>query len=99
MPVFQVDAGQILFIHRPKTGGTSIQKCLKHFHSHSPWTNQPLPGEPCTLQHYDRPLLESHFGDVDLVFSFMVICRSAERLESEYCWQMRNRIVPPPFGW
>ena len=99
MPVFQTDAGQVLFIHVPKTGGTSIQICLGHFHSHSPWTNAPLSGEPCTPQHYDRAFLERHFGGISLAWSFMVVRHPAERLLSEYCWQMRNRIVPPPFGW
>ena len=98
MPVFQTDAGQVLFIHVPKTGGTSIQKCLKHFHPHSPWTNSPFPGEPCTPQHYDSTLLERHFGGMDLAWSFMVVRHPAERLISEYCWQMRNRLVPPSFG-
>ena len=58
-----------------------------------------MPGEPCTPQHYDRALLESHLGDVDLAFSFMIVRHPVERLVSEYCWQMRRRLVPPPFGW
>lgn len=99
MPIFETDAGQILFIHVPKTGGSSLHKCLSHFHSHSPWTTNPLPGEPCTPQHYDRALLERHFGGTDFVWSFMVVRHPAERLVSEYCWQMRNRMVPVPFGW
>jgi hypothetical protein len=99
MPVFQTDVGQILFIHVPKTGGSSLYECLSQFHQHSPWTNSPLPGEPCTPQHYHRALLEHQFGSSDLTWSFMVVRHPADRLVSEYCWQMRNRMVAVPFGW
>lgn len=99
MPLFETDAGSLLFIHVPKTGGTSIQKCLGSFHRHSRWTNDPLPGEPCTPQHYSSELLTERHREDDLIYSFMMVRHPVDRLVSEYNWQMRKRLIPTPFAW
>ena len=95
MPVFVKDDLRVLFVHVPKTGGSSIERTFvdsgwaMHFHDAvtGPGTINRL--RTCTPQHMHADLLRQtfHVQDFDLVFH--VVREPLARFRSEYA--MKNQ--------
>jgi hypothetical protein len=93
MPVFAINGKSVLFIHVPKTGGTTVEKVLSQFGPMSlhdggkgfrdqfrgGWLSKPVP-----LQHLHGALLKRLLlpGQFDLVF--MMVRDPVQRMISEY---------------
>ena len=93
MPVFAINGKSVLFIHVPKTGGTTIERVLSQFgpmslHSNGSCFRDQFRGgllsKPIPLQHLHGALLRRLLlpGQFDLVF--MLVRDPVQRMISEY---------------
>lgn len=90
MPVARINNKLILFIHIPKTGGSSIEKHLKK-HGQLSFYGQTGPSIfPCSPQHFDGSLLGDLFSDAIFDWSFLVVRHPLKRLLSQYRYQTRK---------
>jgi hypothetical protein len=87
MPLYKTPSGTLLFIHVPKTGGSSIEKHLRSAFSESWHGEHPMPSIPVHAQHYHGELLASlpkpHYA-------FMMVRHPVDRIVSEWKWQSRR---------
>ncbi len=92
MPIFAKDRFRCLFIHIPKTGGTSVEDAMRRLG----WSESlivhaavdQLHHFKITPQHYHAELLDQilQWDAIDLTFS---LCRHPfDRMKSEYYWQL-----------
>ena len=93
MPVFAINGKNVLFIHVPKTGGTTVEKVLSQFGSMSlhnngscfrdqfrgGWLSKPVP-----LQHLHGVLLRRLFLPDQFDLVFMLVRDPVQRMISEY---------------
>ncbi len=101
MPIFRISDKNILFMHVPKAGGTSVERWLG---THAPvGFHFPLKkyGLPCPPQHFHAEMIEALFGPGFFDYSFAVVRNPFWRLLSEYNYRMshrrrRERIFPMP---
>ncbi len=109
MPAYRINNKNVLFIHVPKAGGTTIEtflaanspmslygrgkKILRPYHS--TWVSGHIP-----LQHFHAGLLEAMFEPGFFDYVFMVVRDPLERLKSEYRYSRKlGRISSRlPFG-
>ena len=92
MPLFRFGARLVLFVHIPKTGGTSIETMLRSMGGIEAMRHgRIMPGMPCTPQHFHAELLEPLFppGFADL--SFAIVRNPFDRLVSEYRMRVLGR--------
>ncbi len=92
MPIFNVNNKRVLFIHIPKTGGTSIENWLSNFGEMQFYQ----PGIPtfmkCTPQHLTFNDLTVLFNDDFFDVCFAVVRNPYERLMSEYLFRTENQL-------
>lgn len=79
-----------LYIHVPKTGGSSIEAHLRQhgrvfLHSHGPAELMRTTG-----QHFHATDLNAIFRAEDLDYVFMTVRHPIDRIVSEYRWRERN---------
>lgn len=101
MPIARSQARNILFIHIPKTGGTSIEEWLRQRYALSLHASQVDVAMRCPPQHFHADLLKYLFQDGYFDYSFAVVRNPYTRLLSEYNYRMshrrrRERIFPTP---
>ncbi len=93
MPVYRINKRNVLFIHVPKTGGTSIETYLSAhaemgLHSKGKRLFGSKDGSPMTwplpMQHFHGRLLEAMFPADFFDYAFMVVRDPVQRLKSEY---------------
>lgn len=93
MPIYRINNRNILFIHVPKTGGTSVEKFLgahaepalhnngrKLLRTYKDATFAPA----LAMQHFHADLLEAMFPAGFFDYAFMVVRNPVTRLTSEY---------------
>ena len=109
MPAYRINNKNVLFIHIPKTGGTTIEAFLS---AHGPMSLHGRgekilrPYGSCRLsghipvQHFDASLLEVMFDRSFFDYAFMVVREPVERMKSEYRYaRARGRVEARlPFG-
>ena len=89
MPVFTKDDRKVLFIHVPKTAGSSINKLFvnngyeRSYYSES--SREPHKGL-CGPQHMDAKLLEDEFDLSEFDYIFSVFRDPIDRHLSEFTW-------------
>lgn len=98
MPIFRKDGRNILFVHVPKTGGSTIEKVFRE----SGYQTLYLDGKVgpasvnhvrrCTPQHMHADMLEMNFrlGNFDEIF--MMVRDPLARFKSEYIWRNRKDL-------
>ena len=97
MPIFDTPKGKVLFIHIPKTGGSTISSELKLHHQVGMITSSPLPGYHCTPQHLHAGPLRELFQPEAPAYVFTVVRHPVDRIRSEYDWNQRKRSIKMPF--
>lgn len=84
MPFIEVDGKRVLFIHIPKTGGTSVEAWLR---TQGPLWLHSIGGPAvsrCTPQHYRLADIEHVLGEGYFDYAFAIVRDPYERLASEY---------------
>lgn len=97
MPVFRKDERKFLFVHVPKTGGSSIEQAFKDAGYDTLYKDGRMGPKSwnhvrrCTPQHMHRDILETLFRLERFDGIFMVVRDPLSRLRSEYLWRHRNQ--------
>lgn len=92
MPLYTRDGVRVLFVHIPKTGGTSIEAAFRRAgfeesffaRSHGPYG--------CTPQHMVAADLLHEFGSIDFDYVFGVVRDPMARLASERSWRAGHQV-------
>lgn len=90
MPLVRTPSGNLLFIHIPKTGGTSVERHLAGSFDVELIGRDAARKGPCKLQHYHGALLEEALKDVPVAMSFMIVRHPVDRIVSEFKFQTRK---------
>jgi len=88
MPIFTANEKSLLFIHIPKTGGTSLESCLAQ-HCEMSFYSTVIPRfMKCSPQHLSADDYIALCGQ-PVASSFAVVRNPYDRLESEYLFRTR----------
>jgi hypothetical protein len=93
VPIFEREGKKILFVHIPKTGGTTIENLLQqagwHMSLFTDWSNKfpGIPGDECTAQHMHIELLNRFVDWDEISYSFTIVRHPVARLISEFFFQ------------
>lgn len=103
MPFIEVDRKRILFVHIPRTGGTSIEKSLGSAAPLRFFCPTQLPFLRVTPQHLTFQDMKSLFGTDFFDYSFTVVRDPYRRIESVYGMRIalaKDRFIKdlPPFA-
>src|SRR5689334_15820095 len=95
---------QVVFIHVPKTGGTSIERLLGLERPECLWSPSPMAGlAPAdrTPQHFTWRELRPHLppGLAASGFKFAFVRNPWDRFLSEYAWRRQWYFNRPRHGW
>ncbi len=96
MPVIRISGKQVMFIHVPKTGGSSIETRLAEIGPVRLGARNARNGYPCSPQRFHGTLLEQLFGEEDFDWAFMIVRHPVRRMVSQYRYETRKRQPPPP---
>jgi len=94
MPIITTEDKSFLFIHIPKTGGTTIEKTIMKSNDHKLYyrTSAGMPINKftiCTPQHFQADLLRQIFKIKAFSGVFTIVRNPYDRIKSEYA--MRNK--------
>ena len=94
MPIFRKDSKSVLFIHIPKTAGTSIETAFEKAgwqldHFHAPGRGHGPDRKPCNPQHWHQRLLSEHvYGTRERIqYEFTVVRNPFTKMISEVMWR------------
>ncbi len=96
MPVFRAQGKAILFIHVPKSGGSTIERWFKRSGFETSYLDGRMGKSSvnhlrwCTPQHMHGAMLRAHFRLDRFDFIFMVVRDPVSRFRSEYVWRHRK---------
>lgn len=99
MPVYSAMGQRVLFVHIPKTGGTSIEKCLRDAGFEESYFGHDFTRYGCRPQHLTAHDLFLEFPRLSFDFVFTVVRDPADRIGSERAWRAllatrQNKPVP-----
>ena len=95
MPFIQHNGKRVLFVHIPKTGGTSLEKYMASFSPLRLFSHGVPHVSKCTPQHYRAQDIKSLMGDGFFDYSLAIVRNPYDRIESEY--RMRAQIANEQF--
>lgn len=91
MPIFRFGSKSVLFIHVPKTGGSSIEQSLRIMGCKCAFLYSSALGyAKCTPQHMHREIIEAFIPENFCDFTFSVVRNPWSRLLSEYKMRKDN---------
>ena len=90
MPVAIVNGRSVLFVHIPKTGGSSVERYLSEHGSVLLTGNGRAAGLRCSAQHLHAKALSSIAAGEVHDWTFTIVRHPVARLVSEYRYQMRK---------
>ena len=91
MPLFKKDCEEILFVHIPKSGGSSIEAFFKRQGYEMFFRNKgKLEGTSCSAQHFHAKMFEELFNGASFDYSFTIVRDPLERMFSEYRHRAKN---------
>ena len=95
MPIFskkiEGKKNQILFVHIPKSGGTTINEFFKFINYKSYFEPNEFFKKQLKIppQHYDYKILDSLLNLKKFSFSFTIVRNPFDRLISSYLWSLK----------
>lgn len=104
MPIYRIQGKSVLFIHVPKTGGTSVEKYLRQqgpegLHNQGTKLVKPASGGAFSsnvpLQHFHAELLQAVFAPGFFDYAFIIVRDPVERMRSAY---LHSRALGRPEG-
>jgi len=95
MPFIQVGTKKILFVHIPRTGGTTTEHWLRGFAPLRLFTFGVPSCLKCTPQHLTWSDIEALFGEGYFDYGFAIVRNPYRRLESEY--KLRHALAKQGF--
>ncbi|WP_187969872.1 sulfotransferase family 2 domain-containing protein [Aquibium microcysteis] len=90
MPVAVVNGRSVLYVHIPKTGGSSVERYLSRHGSVFLKGNGRVAGMRCSAQHLHAAALASIDAAEGHDWCFTIVRHPVVRLVSEYRYQMRK---------
>jgi hypothetical protein len=84
VPYIEHDGKRILFVHIPKTGGTSVESWMSSISPLRLYNPIPTPGLRLTPQHLRMTDIEAMFGADYFDFVFAIVRDPYKRIESEF---------------
>ena len=107
MPILTTGTKRILYIHVPKTGGTSVEDLLRSYGGDLTLYSPRNAGLPCVAQHFHGEVLRELLGLGNSVgnradehgfdFIFMTVRHPISRLLSEYRHQRGSNCARRAF--
>ncbi|WP_460465946.1 sulfotransferase family 2 domain-containing protein [Arthrobacter pigmenti] len=97
MPILRKDGRNILFIHVPKTGGTTIEKVFQNSGYRALYLDSKVGRgsvnslRRCSPQHLHAELLRQTFRIQNFDFLFLISRDPIARFKSEYIWRNRKK--------
>lgn len=89
MPLYRIGEKSVLFIHIPKTGGTSIESWLCEQGSQALY----IPGKPdwlpCPPQHFHASILKQLISEDYVDYAFTITRHPIDRFLSEFFYQIQ----------
>jgi len=95
MPFLEAAGKKVLFIHIPRTGGTSTEEWLRRMAPLRFFTFGVPSFLKCTPQHLTYSDIQAIFGDAYFDYAFTIVRNPYRRLESEY--KMRHVLAKQGF--
>lgn len=101
MPIYKIKDKTILFIHIPKSGGTSLKTWLSAHGEQSLYLKHRKDMLPLVPQHFHREYLDALFAPGFFDYSFCITRNPYSRILSEYNYRitrptLRNKALPSP---
>jgi len=93
MPLYRFDRKVVLFIHIPKTGGTSVEGILRRHASEALFFPGVPEGMRCTPHHLHAAPLENLIPPGFVDYAFCVVRNPVDRLVSEFYYRHRPRNI------
>ena len=85
MPIFRFENRILLFVHIPKTGGTSVETMLKDAGGvEALRRSAQVPGLPCTPQHFHAEIIGQLVPVSFYDYAFTIVRNPFDRLVSEF---------------
>lgn len=91
MPAIQINTKLVLFIHIPKTGGTSVTRWFQGLGRVRLHSDGKPEGLRCTPQHLTWPDIDAMWGCDDFDYAFAIARNPFTRMESEFAMHSRLR--------
>ena len=98
MPIFSKNNKNILFVHIPKSGGSSFCSLMLKTYWQETFIirNKEIKSLyylKCSPQHYHREILEQIFNLEKFEKKITIVRNPFERIKSEYYWQLKTKII------
>ena len=90
IPIFEISGKRILFIHVPKTGGTSLSVALEKFGTITFDRGFKENKKKFSERHAHKALIHSNIIDTRFDYVFMITRDPVDRIISEYRYQCRK---------
>lgn len=102
MPLYRNKGRMVLFIHVPKTGGSTVEEVLKsHSAAQGLKYHKRLGYSNCTPQHIHWEVMKHWVPEGFYDYSFMTVRHPTSRLISEYHWRKKisQKTLPEFDTW
>jgi hypothetical protein len=94
MPLAFIGSRRLLYLHVPKTGGTSVERTISQMGQMTHKNFFVPDGFPCTAQHWHGAVWEKLIPEASFFDAvFMTVRHPLRRFESEYRYRLASEIV------
>jgi len=87
MPLYRIQQKNMLFVHIPKTGGTSFETVFQNAGSQALFSDKRTIGLRCTPQHFHGEILKNIMQREFIDYCFTVVRHPIDRIKSEFFYR------------